>query len=113
MSDQIPTPPPASPYVAPAAGPKQGLSLTSCLLGLVGLVIGWIPFVGILGFLAAVAAVILGFIAKAKEKQAPKWMWLVGIIAGFVAIAIGLIVLIAAIVALATLGASVGSLNNY
>lgn len=115
MSDQIPTPPPASPYVAPApgAGPKQGLSLASFILGLVGLVLGWIPFIGILGFLAAVAAVILGFIAKAKEKQAPKWMWIVGLIAGFVAIVIGLIVFIAAIVALATFGASVGSLSNY
>ena len=112
MSDQIPTPPPASPYVAPApgAGPKQGLSLASFILGLVGLVFSWVP---ILGFLAAVAAVILGFIAKAKEKQAPKWMWIVGLIAGFVAIVIGLIVFIAAIVALATFGASVGSLSNY
>jgi hypothetical protein len=86
MSDQIPTPPPASPYVAPAAGPKQGLSLTSFILGLVGFLLAWIPFVGIVGFLAGLAAVILGFIARAKEKSAPKWMWIVGLIAGFVAI---------------------------
>ena len=105
MSDQIPTPPPASPYVAPApgAGPKQGLSLTSFILGLVGLVFSWVP---ILGFLAAVAAVILGFIAKAKEKQAPKWMWIVGVIAGFVAVVISLIVLIGFIVLIA-IGVSV------
>ena len=105
MSDQIPTPPPASPYVAPApgAGPKQGLSLASFILGLVGLVFSWVP---ILGFLAAVAAVILGFIAKAKEKQAPKWMWIVGVIAGFVAVVISLIVLIGFIVLIA-IGVSV------
>ena len=105
MSDQIPTPPPASPYVAPApgAGPKQGLSLASFILGLVGLVFSWVP---ILGFLAAVAAVILGFIAKAKEKQAPKWMWIVGVIAGFVAVVISLIVLIG-FIALIAIGVSV------
>ena len=105
MSYQIPTPPPASPYVAPApgAGPKQGLSLTSFILGLVGLVFSWVP---ILGFLAAVAAVILGFIAKAKEKQAPKWMWIAGVIAGFVAVVISLIVLIG-FIALIAIGVSV------
>ncbi|MCU1505551.1 MAG: hypothetical protein QOG18_11 [Microbacteriaceae bacterium] len=110
MSDQIPTPPPEpTPYSTPAAGPRQVLSLTSFILGLAGLLFGWIPFVGILGFLAAVGAVVTGFMGKAKEPQAPKWMWLVGIIAGFAAIAIGLIVLIIIIIGFAT----IGSLNNY
>ncbi|MCU1403368.1 MAG: hypothetical protein JWM70_1692 [Microbacteriaceae bacterium] len=110
MSDQIPTPPPEpTPYSTPAAGPRQVLSLTSFILGLAGLLFGWIPFVGILGFLAAIGAVVTGFMGKAKEPQAPKWMWLVGIIAGFVAIAIGLIVLIIIIIGFAT----IGSLSNY
>ncbi|MCU1581747.1 MAG: hypothetical protein QOD27_1960 [Microbacteriaceae bacterium] len=110
MSDQIPTPPPEpTPYSTPAAGPRQVLSLTSFILGLAGLLFGWIPFVGILGFLAAIGAVVTGFMGKAKEPQAPKWMWLVGIIAGFAAIAIGLIVLIIIIIGFAT----IGSLSNY
>ncbi|MEO6943823.1 MAG: hypothetical protein ABI053_03835 [Lacisediminihabitans sp.] len=112
MSDQIPTPPPASPYVAPAAGPKQGLSLTSFILGLVGFLLAWIPFVGIVGFLAGLAAVILGFIAKAKEKMAPKWMWIVGLVAGFIAILISIIYLVIIIAAFG-IAASSGNISTY
>jgi hypothetical protein len=112
MSDQIPTPPPASPYVAPAAGPKQGLSLTSFILGLVGFLLAWIPFVGIVGFLAGLAAVILGFIAKSKEKSAPKWMWIVGLFAGFVAILISIIYLIVILIAFG-IAASAGNISTY
>ena len=114
MSDVTPPPPapeepatpPAAPAApayapAPAAGPKQGLSLTSFILGLAALVFSWaLGF----GLLVAIAAVILGFLGKSKEPQAPRWMWLVGIITGFVAIFIALIVLIFWIIALATLG---------
>jgi hypothetical protein len=110
MSDQIPTPPPPpepTPYGAPVAVPKQSLSLTSFILGLAGLLFSWVPLVGILGFLASVGAVVTGFLGKAKEPQAPKWMWLIGIIAGFVAIGIGLILLIVFIVALATIGSQI------
>jgi hypothetical protein len=119
MSDVTPPPPPAeqpatppaapaTPAYAPAqAGPKQGLSLTSFILGLAALVFSWaLGF----GFLVAVAAVVLGFLGKAKEPQAPRWMWLVGIITGFVAIFIALIVLIVWIVAFASYGSL---MNNY
>jgi hypothetical protein len=113
MSDQIPTPPPEpTPYSSPAAGPKQVLSLTSFILGLAGLLFGWIPFVGIIGFLAAIGAVVTGYMAKAREPQAPRWMWLVGIIAGFVAIAIGIIVLIVFIIGIIALG-SLGGPYKY
>jgi hypothetical protein len=110
MSDQIPTPPPPpepTPYGAPVAAPKQSLSLTSFILGLAGLIFSWVPIVGILGFLASVGAVVTGFLGKAKEPQAPKWMWLIGIIAGFVAIGIGLILLIVFIVAVVTFGSQI------
>ncbi len=80
-----------SPYAAPTggAGPKQGLSLTSFIVGLAGLLIlSWIP---ILGLLAGIAAVVLGFMAKGREPGAPQWMWIVGVIAGFVTILLNLI----------------------
>ena len=80
-----------SPYAAPASGsgPKQGLSLTSFIVGLAGLLIlSWIP---ILGLLAGIAAVVLGFMAKNRETGAPQWMWIVGVIAGFVTILLNLI----------------------
>jgi nucleoside recognition membrane protein YjiH len=110
MSDQIPTPPPPpepTPYGAQVATPKQSLSLTSFILGLAGLLFSWIPFVGVLGFLASVGAVVTGFLGRAKEPQAPKWMWLIGIIAGFVAIGISIIFLIVFIVAIITLGSQI------
>ena len=102
-----PVTPPAAPAApayapAPAAGPKQGLSLTSFILGLGALVFSWaLGF----GLLVAIAAVVLGFLGKSKEPQAPKWMWLVGIITGFVAIGIAIIVLIFWIALLAGSGA--------
>ncbi|MFC0680776.1 hypothetical protein ACFFGH_23345 [Lysobacter korlensis] len=81
-----------SPYAAPPSGgggPKQGLSLTSFIVGLAGLLIlSWIP---ILGLLAGIAAVVLGFMAKGREPGAPQWMWIVGVIAGFVTILLNLI----------------------
>ena len=81
--------PAAAPVYAPAAaGPKQALSLTSFIVGLAALVFAWITG---LGTLAAIAAIVLGFIAKSREKDAPRWMWLVGIITGFVALLLSLI----------------------
>jgi hypothetical protein len=106
------TPPaaPAAPAYAPAAatGPKQGLSLTSFILGLAGIVFSWAPF---FGFLVSLAAVILGFLGKGREPQAPRWMWLVGIITGFVGLFIALIVLIFWIVVWVGAAASIN--NNY
>jgi len=86
MTDST-TPPPAAP--APAPGPAQTRSLISFIVGLASFLFALIP---VLGFLGGLAAVILGFMGKKKELAAPKWMWLVGIIAGFVAIAINIIV---------------------
>ncbi|MEO7123417.1 MAG: hypothetical protein ABI400_09945 [Lacisediminihabitans sp.] len=118
MSDQIPQapPPPASPYVAPTAvaGPKQALSLTSFILGLAGLVFSWVP---VLGFLASLAAIVLGFLGKSKEPAAPKWMWLVGIITGFVAIVLSILfivlIIILPLIALSTVGGSLSNLPGY
>ncbi|MES2094397.1 MAG: hypothetical protein V4531_11375 [Actinomycetota bacterium] len=114
------TPPPVAPpappapayaapnaYAAPASGPKQTLSLTSFILGIAGLVFSWIP---VLGFLASLAAIIIGFIARKREPGAPKWMSLVGIILGFVAIVIGIIVIV---ILIATIALSANSYNNY
>ena len=77
-------------YGAPSgAGPVQTLSLTSFIVGLASVVFSWVP---ILGLLAGVAAVILGFVAKGREPAAPTWMWIVGVISGFVGIFLGIVV---------------------
>ncbi|MDO7882911.1 DUF4190 domain-containing protein [Antiquaquibacter soli] len=90
-----PPPPPAygSPtaygqpaYAAAPAGPSQGLSVTSMVLGLVGLLFslfGW-------GFLIVLGAVITGHLAQRRQPYARPF-WLTGIITGYIGIAISVI----------------------
>jgi phage-related protein len=114
MTDTPPPATPAAPVPPPAAaGPKQTLSLTSFIAGLAAIVLTWIPFVNIIGLIAGVVAIITGFLAKKKEPAAPKWMWIVGIIAGFVAVLISLIAIIISIIAIATFGSLGGTLTGY
>lgn len=102
MTDTPPVPPtpenPATPpaaaqpgYAPAAPGPKQTQSLTSFILGIVAFLFAAVPFIGFLALIAGIVAVVLGFKAKKSEPAAPKWMSLVGIIGGFVAIGIALI----------------------
>lgn len=104
-----PVAPAASPYgavAAPTGGPpaysgatpyggagpvKKALSLTSFIVGIASV------FLFALNWVAAVigvVAVVLGFIGRSREPGAPRWMWLTGIILGFVGIVIGIIVLL-------------------
>lgn len=86
---QTPPPPPAyaAPGYAPApAGPAQGLSITSMILGIAGVFLslfGW-------GLLPAIAGVVTGHIAQKRQPYA-KPFWLTGLITGYVGIGISLI----------------------
>jgi hypothetical protein len=100
MTDQPPPPPVGPPepsYAAspqpsyPAPGqqpyaggpverPKQTLSLVSFIAGCAAFVFSWVPF---LGLIVAIAAIVTGFMAMSKEKAAPKWMWIIGLVGGF------------------------------
>ena len=101
MTDATPTPPTPEPAATPAApayaaapvaaGPKQTQSLVSFIIGIVAVLFSFAPFVNLLAFIGGIVAVILGFRAKKAEPAAPKWMSMVGIIAGFVAIGLSLI----------------------
>lgn len=103
--------PRATPYGASADAPygaaasttgystvSQTLSLTSFIVGLASLVFCWVPVLGLLG---AIAAIVIGFMARKREPNAPKWMWLVGIISGFASIVLGLLILIPILLLLA------------
>lgn len=102
MSDYQPTPPPSTPY-APAPAPSKSpvLSILSLIFGILGVVLSLFLFGS--GVLPGAAGVVLGFIGRRKEPQA-KGMWLTGIITGFVAVAIAIIVWIGLFVIAATIG---------
>jgi hypothetical protein len=98
---------PAAPVYAPAAtGAKKALSLTSFILGLFSVVFFWTSWFALI---VGIAAVVLGFIGRSREKDAPKWMALVGIIAGFVGIVLSAIIII---IAIALVASNAAILNN-
>lgn len=104
--------PPAQPAYTPASaeGPKQSLSLASFIVGLASFVLSWIFG---LGLIPGIVAVVLGFKAKKQETGAPQWMWLVGIISGFVGIGlsviIGLVTIVSVVLPLIIFGSAVST----
>jgi hypothetical protein len=104
MSDYQPTPPPSTPYApAPVSGKSPVLSILSLIFGILGVVLSLFLFGT--GFLPGAAAVVLGFLGRRKEPQA-KGMWLTGLITGFVAVAIAIVVWIGLAVIVGLAGAS-------
>jgi len=97
------------PYVAP---PSQGLSITSMVLGIAGVLIS---FCYGFGFLFSVAAVITGHLATKREPQASaKGFRLAGIITGYVGLGIVLLWVIGFVVFFLILaGTSAGSYGYF
>ena len=75
--------PPAPPYPPqqPGATQPKGLAISALIVGIVSLVFCWVPFIGILG---GIAAVILGIIALKKAQS--KGMSITGLITGGLAV---------------------------
>lgn len=111
---------PANPYAQPAAAaapgapqpyaygpyvpqPPKGLSITSMVLGLVGIL-----FCGTL-FPASLAAVITGHLAVKRQPYA-KGFWLTGIISGYAGILAGLFWLVVTLIPILI---GIGSYNYY
>jgi hypothetical protein len=64
--------PPPMPYAAqtpPPASPRNGMGIAALILAIIALLICWIPFVGFLGLLLGVVAVILGVIGRGRAKR--------------------------------------------
>ena len=76
-------------YAPQAAGPAQGLSIASMILGIAGLLLALVG----LGFLVSVAAVITGHLGQKRQPWA-KPFWLTGIITGYVGLAISVVTLV-------------------
>ncbi|HEU0206846.1 MAG TPA: hypothetical protein VFQ74_09190 [Pseudolysinimonas sp.] len=120
MTDATPTPDPAAApaapayAAAPAAGPKQTLSIVGFILGICSVVFAWTFFLG-LG--AGIAAIIVSRKARKDEPAAPKWMPQVGIITGIVGIILsvllGIVYLASFIIPLLILGSYGSVVSNY
>lgn len=111
-SNEPTTPPPAAstpPAYTPTAGStaaagvpgaKKGLSLAGFIVGIAATVLFWTSWFAIL---LGVVGLVLSLIARSKEPGSPRWMKLLGLIFSIVGIVLGAIILILAIVALASL----------
>ena len=115
VAPAAPAAPAANPYAAPAAAPgyapagapvKQTLAIVSFILGILGVLLA---FAYGFGLIPGIVAVVLGFQSKKKEPAAPKWMSLTGIITGFVAIGLSVIIGLVSIVGIIAYFALVNS----
>ena len=67
-----PPPPPPMPYAGqppPSAPLRNGMGITALVLAIIGLLICWIPFVGFLGLVLGIVAVILGIVGRGRVKR--------------------------------------------
>lgn len=84
------------PYRQPAAK-KQGMAVASMVLGIITILIFWIPVVGwFMGFVMGLLAIILGAVANSQANKRPdeyggKGMAMTGLVLGIVALALMLL----------------------
>ncbi len=90
---------PVLPPDAPAmTQPQNGMGLAALVLGIVGLVTGWIPFVACFGWIACVLAIVFGAIGFSKAnggKATNKNAAIAGLSLGIAGLLIGLILSVA------------------
>ena len=96
----------AQPYGAPAAPKTPVLGIIGMILGILGVLIS---IFGGFGLLFSIAAIVLGFLGRAKERAA-KGFWLTALITGFVGVLISVGWIIFYVVAIA---AGIGSYSSY
>jgi hypothetical protein len=73
----------------PGGQPSNGMGLAALIVGIVSLLVAWIPFVGLLAVVGGIVAVVLGIIAlgKVNRREATnRTQSIVGIVVGAVAI---------------------------
>ena len=82
---------PAATYVAAAAVPGNGIGVAAGVMGIVGLVLSFIPVLDFAGAVLAVLAVVFGAVGIHRAKTlggASKGMAVTGLVCGVVALAI-------------------------
>jgi hypothetical protein len=78
----------------PPAG-NDGMAVAALVIGILSLLIAWIPFIGVLGAVGGIVAAILGFVARGRIKRtgrAGRGMATGGIVTGIVAIVLGIVI---------------------
>jgi hypothetical protein len=105
MATEPHPPPPPQPYYP--ARPTNGLGVAAMVLGIVGFLILWIPFIGYIGLVCGVLALILGIVgtATARRRGAGVGMAITGII-------LGALTVVLAIAGLVALGEAVRQLDQ-
>jgi hypothetical protein len=73
------------------------MHVAALVLGILGLIISWIPFIGWLGVLFALVAVVLGIVMLIKKEEGKKVFGIIGLVLGGIALIIGLVIQIPAI----------------
>jgi len=94
--------PPPQQYSAqayyPQAQPSNGIGITAGVLGIVAVLLMWIPFVNYLAIILGILAIIFGIIGIGRANRmggAGKGMAITGLVCGIVALAISLLFAIA------------------
>ncbi|MGJ7909027.1 MmpS family transport accessory protein [Actinopolyspora sp. H202] len=79
----------------PAAAPKNGMGITALVLGLVGILLAWIPIIGFFGFILGALAIIFGIIAVVRSHKGTATnmvMSYIGLAAGVIAFVVSIVV---------------------
>ena len=82
----------------PPQGPKNGMGTTALVLGIVGLITSWIPYVACFGWVMCILAIIFGGIgiARANKGEATnKGMATAGLVLGILAFVVGIVITLA------------------
>jgi len=89
-------------YVAPAEpGQSSGVGVGALICGIIGLVLCWVPIVGLI---LSIVAIVLGGKGKRTLPDGKRGMAVAGFILGIIGLVISIIVLIAWVVTIAILG---------
>ncbi|MGY1618348.1 DUF4190 domain-containing protein [Geodermatophilus sp. SYSU D00691] len=89
-----PAPQPYGYAPVPVQAPSNGIGVAGFVTGLVGLVLCWVPWVGLLLGLTGIALSAVG-ISQGKKKGAPTGLSIAGLVCGIIAIIPQIFVLIA------------------
>ncbi|WP_127126670.1 DUF4190 domain-containing protein [Georgenia sp. SYP-B2076] len=82
------------PYgVGPHGGPRNGLGVAALVVGIASVLVAWVPFVGLLGLLGGIVAIILGAVAlgRVRRREATnRSQSIAGIVLGALAVLLGI-----------------------